>query len=370
MIFCEEKKHDASGTGSPDAHAEGADDPDLHKSDEHPEGKTGTDGHADDGHGDHGHGDDGHGDDGHGGGDHSHDGHGPIDYLSTAHLFEHVQDAPSFHLPTGKWTVEDAHDGHVAIPQLYEGKEITPGMGPIQPMKLKVTKFMVIEVLVFVIALLLFGWLARRIKGGKPARGRLANLLEVFVVFIRNQVARPAIGESAGDRFVPFLMSLFIFILGCNLMGLVPSMGSPTGAWAVTSVMAILVFGVVCGVGIRKFGVVGFALAQVPQMDLPFGLGYVLKPMLFVIEMFGLVVKHFVLSVRLLANMIAGHIVLAVFLAFIGTTANTPLKYVVWPASGGAYVAILFLELFVAFLQAYIFTFLAALFIGAASHRH
>lgn len=335
------------------------------------DGSLGVDEHAVESHGSDVHGSDSHGKDSHGKDSHDgHDEHHVPDYLSTGHLFEHVQDSDSFHFPSGKWSVKDAHEGQVAIPQFYTGKEVTPGLGSIQPMRLKVTKFMVIEVLVFLVALVLFGWLARKIRGGAPAKGRLANLLETFVVFIRNQVARPAIGQTTGDRFVPFLMSIFVFILGCNLMGLLPSMGSPTGAWAVTSVLAIMVFGVVCGVGIRKFGVVGFALAQVPEMDLPFGLGYVLKPMLFVIEMFGLVVKHFVLSVRLLANMIAGHIVLAVFLAFIGTTANSWLKVIVWPAASGAYVAILFLELFVAFLQAYIFTFLAALFIGAASHRH
>ena len=85
---------------------------------------------------------------------------------------------------------------------------------------------------------------------------------------------------------------------------------------------------------------------------------------------FGLILKHFVLSVRLLANMMAGHIILAVFLAFIAETAGQTVQLIVWPAACGAYIAIMALELFVAFLQAYIFTFLAALFIGSASHQH
>lgn len=299
--------------------------------------------------------------------------HHDVDHLSTPHLFEHVQDAYSFHFPSGQWTVDPkSHAGHLEIPQPFyrEGVEVTPKYGSIAPMNLKLTKFMIIEVLVLLFSIVIFAWLARKVKGGKPAKGRLANLLEVLVFFIRDQIARPAIGQKGGDKFVPFLLSLFFFILGCNLMGLVPFLGSPTGAWAVTSVLAIITFGVVCGVGFRKFGVVGFALAQVPQMDLPFGMGYILKPMMLCIELFGLCLKHFVLSVRLLANMMAGHILLAVFLAFIAETAGTTMQFVVWPAAMGGYLAIMMLELFVAVLQAYIFTFLAALFIGSASHQH
>ena len=153
-------------------------------------------------------------------------------------------------------------------------------------------------------------------------------------------------------------------------MGLVPFLGSPTGAWGVTSILAIITFMIVCGVGFQKFGVIGFALAQVPQMELPFGMAYILKPMMLAIELFGLCLKHFVLSVRLLANMMAGHILLAVFLAFIAETAGSSMQYIVWPAACGGYIAIMALELLVAFLQAYIFTFLAALFIGSASHHH
>lgn len=300
--------------------------------------------------------------------EHSHD----IDHLSTPHLFEHVQDSNSFHVPTGNIYLDkdNLHGKHIEVPQFTTKQEYTPAFGSIKPMTLQITKFMVIEVIVFLVALVLFGWLAKKIKGGATAKGRIANLLEVLVLFIRDQVARPSIGRSEGDKFVPFLLSLFFFILGCNLMGLIPFMGSPTGAWAVTSVMAILTFGVVCGVGIRKFGVVGFALAQVPQMDLPFGMGYVLKPLMLGIELFGLCLKHFVLSVRLLANMMAGHIILAVFLAFIAESSGTLMQWIVIPAASGGYVAIMFLELFVAFLQAYIFTFLAALFIGSASHQH
>jgi F-type H+-transporting ATPase subunit a len=105
-------------------------------------------------------------------------------------------------------------------------------------------------------------------------------------------------------------------------------------------------------------------------MDVPGPLKFVLIPMIFVIEVFGLIVKHGVLAVRLLANMMGGHVVLAVILAFIAASAQSLWWWGVMPASVLGATALSMLELFVAFLQAYIFTFLSALFIGMAVHSH
>ena len=121
----------------------------------------------------------------------------------------------------------------------------------------------------------------------------------------------------------------------------------------------------------KKFGVVGFWIGQVPKMELPFVTAIFLKPMLLIIEVLGLFIKHVVLAIRLLANMFAGHLVLAVMLGFIAATAD---KLILWlgvtVASVAMCVALNLLELFVAFLQAYIFTFLSAIFIGMAQHQH
>ena len=119
-----------------------------------------------------------------------------------------------------------------------------------------------------------------------------------------------------------------------------------------------------------KLGPIGFWTGQVPHMDLPSALAIILKPMIFVIEVMGLCIKHFILAVRLLANMLAGHMVLAVIMAFIAASAGSLAWYAVAPASVFGAVALSLLELFVAFLQAYIFTFLSALFIGMAVHPH
>ncbi len=307
--------------------------------------------------------------------------------LSSDVLFEHVQDAPYFHFP--RMFTDEASQGHVPIPQPFatpiEGSD--HGHGPqykpvvefktgvavldksLQPMNLVLTKFMVIELMVVLISLVLFGWLASKIKSGGSAKGWFANLLETFLLFIRDDVARTAIGEDA-DEYLPFLWTLFFFVLGCNLFGMLPWMGAPTGALAVTAVLALLTFGVVVKVGVQKYGVLGFLKAQVPHMDLPKPVAILLVPMIFVIEIFGLLVKHFVLAVRLLANMMAGHIVLAVLLGFISASYGMFAWWGVAPASLLGSTALSLLELFVAFLQAYIFVFLSALFIGASAHPH
>jgi len=238
----------------------------------------------------------------------------------------------------------------------------------------QLTRYMLIEVLVAVILLALFVPLARAIKTGKPPKGRLFNMLEAMLLYFRDEVVRPAIGDAkTADKFLPYIWTLFFFVLTCNLFGLVPFLGSPTGSLAITAVMACSTFFVVIGSGMRKFGVVGYWAGQVPHMDIPFGLGYILKPMIFVIEVFGLLVKHFVLAIRLLANMFAGHTVIAVFLSFVvmrEVVSHTGL----WvPVAGSSLLMIVFmnmLELLVAFLQAYIISFLSALFIGMAVHQH
>jgi len=125
--------------------------------------------------------------------------------------------------------------------------------------------------------------------------------------------------------------------------------------------------------GMKQFGPLGFFANQVPSMDLPLPLAILLKPMIFAIEMLGLFIKHLILAVRLLANMVAGHLVLLGIMGLISAAAVGP-SAGLWATVTGISVvsSTLFsvLELFVAFLQAYIFTFLSALFIGASVHQH
>ncbi len=289
------------------------------------------------------------------------------DPLDPGHLIGHVKDATYFELPRSL-------GGKVEIPQLFEAKPPTGGL--LEPFDLQITKFMVIEVIAAVLVMLVAIPLANKIAGGRLAKGRLWNGLEAMLLFLRDEVARPAIGKHDADRFLPFLWSIFFFVLGCNLLGMVPWLGSPTGALAATGTLALMTFAAVVGAGSKKLGPVGFWKAQIPHMDIPGPLAIFLKPMIFAIEVVGLLIKHFVLAVRLLANMFAGHLVLGVLVAFVAVVGSGVYSYAhplflgVTTASVLGAVALSLLELFVAFLQAYIFTFLSALFIGMAVHPH
>ena len=234
-----------------------------------------------------------------------------------------------------------------------------------------ISKFMIIELVVALLIAVVFIWLANKVRHGDSPKGKLWNMLEAMLVFFRDEVARPAIGHGA-DKFVPLLWTIFFFVLGCNLMGMVPWAGAPTGSFAVTLALAAvtLLTGIITGS--IKFGPVGFWLNQVPSMDLPIYIAVVVKPLLWVIEVAGLLIKHGVLAVRLLANMVAGHLVLlgVMGLAFSLEGAVSEYWGIAAPISVIGATLFSLLELFVAFLQAYIFTFLSALFIGAANHHH
>jgi F-type H+-transporting ATPase subunit a len=302
-------------------------------------------------------------------------GYGSHDPLAAETLMKHVKDADYFHVPR---VFSPRTDGRIYIPQFRESKdpvvEIKTGFAPvdnlIEPLNLQITKFMVLEVAGALILMAVFIPLARRLRSGARPQGRLTNLLEAMVLFIRDQVARPTIGSHDGDRFAPFLLNIFFFVLVCNLLGLVPWAGSPTGALATTAALALITFVAVVVSGSIKLGPLGFWLGQVPPMDVPWLIGIPLKVMIFFIEILGLLIKHFVLAMRLLANMMAGHVVLGVMVAFISASAGTLAFFGVMPASVLGSVALNMLELFVAFLQAYIFAFLSGLFIGMAVHPH
>ncbi len=211
-------------------------------------------------------------------------------------------------------------------------------------------------------ALLVFGLfaaLASRTRGGDPVpRGKFANLLESFVVYIRDEIVHPNLGH-AGEKLLPLFVTFFFFILACNLLGMVPGAATATGNIGVTAGLAITAFLV---------GTIGGMAVQGPiaywRNLLPHGLPFWLVPLMFVIEVIGLLTKHFALCVRLFANMIAGHIVILAILGLIFLFQS------LWvaPFAVALAVAISALELFVAFLQAYVFTLLSSLFVGMALH--
>ena len=158
---------------------------------------------------------------------------------------------------------------------------------------------------------------------------------------------------------MPFFLTVFFFILFCNLIGLIPYSATPTGNISVTAALALCTFVVVQVAGIANNGLFGYFKSLVPS-----GMPLWLLPMMVPIEILGLFSKPFALCIRLFANMIAGHVAILVFLGLIIMLQN----YLIAPFSVGFAAAIYLLEIFIAFIQAFIFTLLSALFISMAAH--
>jgi F-type H+-transporting ATPase subunit a len=234
----------------------------------------------------------------------------------------------------------------------------------------QITKFMVLELIVAVLLVLIFIPIARRAKGGTLPKGPWWNAFESLLTFVRNEIARPNIGEHDADRYVPFLWSLFTFILFCNLLGMIPFLGSPTASIWATGALAVCAFVMMHGAAIAKVGPVKYVKQLWPHIDVPY-VGWFFSLLIFVIEFLGTFIKGGVLAVRLFANMFAGHMVLAMILLFVvvvGQAGFSGLWVGVSFASVLGVAALSLLEIFVAFLQAYIFTFLTALFMGMSLH--
>jgi len=271
---------------------------------------------------------------------------------------DHVRDSHYFELPGTFFGWEGGKPYKINLPEVFG---------------LQLTKYMVLEVVVAVILVVIFLLYAKKIKGGALAKGRFWNLIEIVLLYLRDNVARPAMGgKHHADKFLPFLWTVFFFVLGCNLIGMVPWSGTPTGSIAVTGGLALCTFVVGLVAGSKEKGVFGYWTGLVPHISLPIYMLIFLWPMLFVIELISLIIKHGVLAVRLLMNMFAGHLVLAVFMSFIAVSAAYGMKTwaTVTTLSLGMCLMLSLLELLVAVLQAYIFTFLSALYIGMVIHEH
>ncbi len=293
--------------------------------------------------------------------------------------------------------IQDMHKEWVFFENLFD----EPKVWPLPSFELfdhefHITKFMILQVVAALLVILIYVPLARRIKNGGLPTGRWWNLFESLLTFIRDQVARPNLdthhapehghGHEHGhheehheaDKYVPFLWTLFLYVLFCNVLGMFPFLGSPTASIWVTAGLALIAFVMMHGAPIVKVGPVNYFKSLWPKIDMPPGLvfklmGYVFTLGIGLIEIMGTFIKSGVLAVRLFANMFAGHLVLANILLFIILVGNALGTGFFWGgvtiASVLGVIALSLLELFVALLQAYIFTFLTALFMGMSLHH-
>jgi F-type H+-transporting ATPase subunit a len=194
---------------------------------------------------------------------------------------------------------------------------------------------------------------------GTPAKGGLANGLEAMVLYIRQEVILPNVGHH-GNGYVPFLLTIFFFILFANLLGLIPYGSTATGNISVTATLAIISFITIELAGMKTlgWGYIKTIVFWPEDMSLP--LKIFITPILTPIEIFSKSTKPFALAIRLFANMTAGHVVVIALISLVFTFGS-------WFIAGvpvAMAVAIMILELFIAFLQAFVFTLLSAVFIG------
>jgi len=199
---------------------------------------------------------------------------------------------------------------------------------------------------------------AKAYKSSLVPKG-FTNFWEVFILFVRDEIAKPTIGKGF-EKFLPYLLTAFFFILFGNFIGLIPFTATFTSNIAVTATMAIFTFLVIQFGGIRNNGFFGYFKGLIPH-----GVPIFLLPIMAVVELLGLLAKPFALAIRLFANMTAGHIVIYALISLIFV-----MQSVGW--AGLAIPMALFiygLEVLVALLQAYIFTMLSSLFIGMAVHQ-
>jgi F-type H+-transporting ATPase subunit a len=270
----------------------------------------------------------------------------------------HIANSHEVETPFGVWHLprwEPIHIGGLAI-----------DMSP--------TKHLVYMLLAAVLVALVFTLSARAIQAaqarGRPSKG-FAGAMEATALYIRQEVILPNVGHH-GEGYAPYLLTLFFFILAMNLLGLLPWGATATGNIAVTAALAVIAFLVIEVTGMQALGPVGYAktIFYLPS-GLPGGIGgsilkVVLLAVMTPIELIGKLAKPFALAVRLFANMTSGHVLV---LALIGLT----FLFQSWAVGIGASIlatGVMLLEVFVAFLQAFVFTLLTSVFIGLMRAEH
>ncbi|NKB66999.1 MAG: F0F1 ATP synthase subunit A [Candidatus Latescibacteria bacterium] len=268
---------------------------------------------------------------------HAADGTVQVDFIG------HILDKPYLEVP-----LLNAHhylDGKIPLPQFE----------PIFGIDLSITRHVF---MMWVAGALLISLMLIAFRRSSLVPSGLGNFFEAIVLFIRDDVVLPIMGEH-GRPFLPYMLTIFFFILFCNLIGLVPYSATATGNINVTAGLAVCTFILTQVTGIANNGLFGYLKHLSPP-----GVPLALAPLLVLVELMGLFIKPLALCIRLFANMTAGHLIIVVALGF------TIVFQTLWlaPISVAFAAAIYLLEIFIAFVQAYIFTLLSAIFISMAAH--
>ncbi len=286
-------------------------------------------------------------------------------YRSTKHALVSGEMIPAPH-------AEDHAEPPPDLEKLIEsGKHLDAALLPANGetvIDLSMTKHLIFALLASGILLTVFLRLANRYKRGigrtSAPRGLFQNLFETLVVYVRDNIAIPNLGKEHYQRFLPYLLTAFFFILTCNLLGLVPFGATATSNLNITAVLAAFTFILTQVNGSKDHWI---------HVFWPPGMPVAVKLLLIPTEILGLFTKPIALAIRLFANLTAGHLVILSLIGMIFTFTQLfgeAVGYGVVPVSLAFTLFVMCLEILIAFIQAYIFTILSALFIGMAVAEH
>lgn len=282
-------------------------------------------------------------------------------YHVVLHEAEKATEAPA---PQGHETAASSHE--VNDPHTYLHADIASAHGKIL-VDFSPTRHLIFMLIAVTLVCAIMISLANKYKAGvgrtSAPKGLLQNAIEAIILFVRDDIAKPNLGKNA-DKYLPYLLSVFFIIMFANYLGMIPFSGTPTANVTTTAVLAIFTFILTQAAGTKDYWM---------HIFWPPGVPFLMKFILIPIEILGIFTKPFALCIRLFANMTAGHLVI---LNFIGLIFLFNFKFGAAAAYGVAPVGIFLaffinlIELMVAFIQAYVFTMLSALFIGMAAEEH
>ena len=277
----------------------------------------------------------------------------PVDFITP-----HITDSRHLEIP--------ALNSHLAAEielPTFEPIHIGPLTVDLSPTKHVV--FMLLAAVIVSLLLIIAGNASKKQHETMGHSKGFAGAIEAMALYLRNEVVLPNVGHH-GEGFVPFALTLFFFILVCNLLGMLPWGATATGNIAVTAMLAIITAVIVEVAGMRANGLGYLSTIFYWNKDLPIVMRVLMFFVMTPVEIVGKLSKPFALTIRLFANMTAGHIVLLALIGIIYTYKSWALT----PVPVLMATAISMLELFVAFLQAFIFTLLASVFIGQIREAH
>lgn len=241
--------------------------------------------------------------------------------------------------------------------ELQFNEETHAALNADHPIDISITKNVASMLLTAILMFILFMGLARHYKKSKKAPKGFKNILETLVIFVRDEIAKPQIGEKKYMKFMPFLLTVFFFIWIANLMGLLPGAANVTGNISVTVALGLFTLVLILVNGNKDYWQHVFWMPGIPTP---------VKPILAIVEILGVFIKPIALMIRLFANITAGHIIILSLIGLIFILETAGVAAISVPFA----LFITVLELLVAFLQAFIFTLLSALFIGMAVQEH